>query len=81
MGQRKMRERLANKATGEMDSRRTGSIVDSRSDMSDRLSYREVERLKRWVAEKDREERKDNIVIKRVRLPKKKERDKKESRE
>lgn len=77
-----MRERLASKATGEMDSRRTGSsIVDSRSDMSDGLSYREIERLKRWVAEKDREERKDNIVIKRVRLPKKKERDKKESRE
>lgn len=35
-----------------------------------RLSDREVGRLKRWVTEKDREERKKNIVIKGIKIPK-----------
>jgi len=35
----------------------------------DRLSSREVERVRKWVNERDREERKDNIVIRGVDMP------------
>jgi len=34
------------------------------------LSVREIERIKRWVTEKDREERKRNVIIKGIRMPK-----------
>lgn len=42
-----------------------------------RFSDREVGRLKRWVTEKDREERRKNIVIKGIKMPKDLEKDKK----
>jgi len=33
------------------------------------LSIREVERIKKWVINKDREERKRNIIIRGLRIP------------
>lgn len=45
-----------------------------------RLSEGEVERIRKWVTEKDREER-SNIVIKEIRFPKELEKDEKEGRE
>jgi len=46
-----------------------------------RLSSREVEKIKRWVEDKEREERKCNIVIRGVRMPKEAEKDWKKGRE
>lgn len=42
-----------------------------------RFSDKEVHRLKRWVTEKDREERRKNIVIQGIKMPKELEGDKK----
>jgi len=33
------------------------------------LSAREIERIKRWIVDKDREERKRNIIIKGIKMP------------
>jgi len=35
-----------------------------------RLSEREVEKIKKWVVDRDREERRSNIIIKGVKIPK-----------
>lgn len=43
--------------------------ISALSGMS-RLSEREVERIRRLVTEKGREERRSNIIIKGIRLPK-----------
>jgi len=45
------------------------------------LSTREVERIRRWVTEKNREERRRNIILKGIRLPKEAEKDKKREAE
>jgi len=42
----------------------TGSIWSE-----DKLSSKEVGLIKKWVAEKDRSDRKENIVIKRIMMP------------
>lgn len=59
--------------------RRSGcSYISTRSvGNKSRFSDREVGRLKRWVTEKDREERRKNIVIKGIKMPKDLEGDKK----
>lgn len=59
--------------------RRSGcSYISTRSvENKSRFSDREVGRLKRWVTEKDREERRKNIVIKGIKMPKDLEGDKK----
>lgn len=51
--------------------RRSGcSFISTRSvDNESRFSDREIGRLKKWVTEKDKEERKNNIVIKGVKMP------------
>jgi len=46
-----------------------------------RLSCREVDRLKKWVNDKEREERRNNVIVRGVRIPKEIEKDKKEMRE
>jgi len=45
------------------------------------LSLREVEKIKRWVGDKERDERKCNIVIRGIRMPKEVEKDWKKGRE
>jgi len=35
----------------------------------DRLSNREVERIRKWVSEREREERKSNIIIRGIKMP------------
>jgi len=45
------------------------------------LSLREVEKIKRWVGDKEREERMCNIVLRGVRMPKEAEKDWKKGRE
>lgn len=45
------------------------------------VSEREVEKIRKFVAEKDREKRRNNIVIKGIRLPKELEKDGKGGRE
>jgi len=40
-----------------------------------RLSEREVEKIKKWVVDRDREERRSNIIIKGVKIPKDLEKD------
>lgn len=43
-----------------------GSIYTERSD--DKLSVKEVKKIKRWMIDKERSERKNNIVIKGIKL-------------
>jgi len=45
------------------------------------LSIREVERIRRWVTEKDREERRRNIILKEIKLPRGIEKDRKKEAE
>jgi len=45
------------------------------------LSMREVEKIKKWVREKEKEERRYNIVIRRIRMPREAEKDWKRGRE
>ncbi|KAL6266184.1 hypothetical protein P5V15_003044 [Pogonomyrmex californicus] len=56
---------------------------ESEKEVSERSGVRikEVEKLKRWITEKDREERQDNIVLKGIRLLKEKVGNRKESSE
>lgn len=67
------------KAENITDGRRSiYSYVSTRSVGNEsRFSDREVVRLKRWVTEKDREERRKNIVIEGIKMPKELEGDKK----
>jgi len=65
----------------------SGSIGDGRTSRGTRsegeistgscLSTREVDRIRRWVTEKDREERRRNIILKGIRPPKEIEKDRK----
>ncbi|XP_011176086.1 beta-mannosyltransferase 2 [Solenopsis invicta] len=57
--------------------------LSSRGRMSERsgLSESEVGKIKKWVKEKDREERKNNIIMRRIKIPKEVERDEKGRRE
>lgn len=57
------------------------SSVTGRSSGGSRLSDREVDKIKRWVVEKDREERRCNIIIKGVRVPEGARKDRKEGKE
>lgn len=59
--------------------RRSGcSFISTRSVGNEsRFSDREIGRLKKWVTEKDKEERKNNIVIKGIKMPREWERDRK----
>jgi len=45
------------------------------------LSCREVDRLKKWVNEKEREERMNNVIVRGIRLPKEIEKDRKKIKE
>jgi len=45
------------------------------------LSMKEIEKIKRWVGDKEREERKCNIVMRGIRIPKEAEKDWKRARE
>jgi len=45
------------------------------------LSTREVDRIRRWVTEKDREERRKNIILKGIRMPKEVEKDRRRGME
>jgi len=45
-----------------------------------RLSCREVDRLRKWVNDKEREERRNNVIVRGMRIPKEIEKDKKETR-
>jgi len=49
--------------------------------VSSGFSFREVERIKRWVIDKDREEKKRNIIIRGINIPKEMASDGKKSRE
>jgi len=49
------------------DGSKTGSRDSSRSE--DKLSIREVEKVRRWVNEREREERKSNIILRGVTIP------------
>lgn len=52
-------------------SRGIGSYTESVMTCSeDRLSNREIGKIKRWVSEKEKEKRRCNIVIKGMKLPK-----------
>jgi len=45
------------------------------------LSMREVEKIKRWVGDKEREERRCNIILRRIRMPKETEKEWKRGRD
>jgi len=55
----------AGRARGESCGRSEGEVS-----VGSGLSVREVERIKRWVSEKDREERKRNVIMKGIGIPK-----------
>jgi len=46
-----------------------------------RLSCREVDRLKKWLNDKEREVRRNNVIVRGIRIPKEIEKDRKEIRE
>jgi len=71
------------RGAGYMEREREGSSARSEGGISvgSSLSTREVDRIRRWVTEKDREERRKNIVLKGIRLPKEVEKDRKRETE
>jgi len=62
-------ERIRNE--GGKGSSREGSRYGSTGTIwsEDRLSIKEIKKVRRWVNEREREERKDNIVIRRASMP------------
>jgi len=73
--QREMRDSNSEEGARGLSSRgseRDNSSVRSKGEtsMGNNLSAREVERIRKWVTEKDREDRRRNIVLKGVRMPK-----------
>jgi len=66
-----------------MEKERESSSTRSEGEISvgSSLSTREVERIRRWVTEKDRDERRRNIILKGIRLLKGIEKDRKREAE
>jgi len=48
---------------------------------NNKLSCREVNRLRKWINDKEREERRNNVIVRGIRISKEIEKDKKEIRE
>jgi len=69
--------------SGYMERERESSGAKSEGGISvgSSLSTREVDRIRRWVTEKDREERRKNIILKGIRMPKEVEKDRKRGME
>ncbi|XP_011694051.1 PREDICTED: trichohyalin-like [Wasmannia auropunctata] len=61
--------------------RSAGSVSSGSRGSEDRLSVREVERLKRFVSDKEREERRNNVIIRGVKMEKEIEGDRKKCAE